>query len=277
MLSLVVAPALGLVVLIAAVVGVAGLLIPVSAPRNNEDEAPLKYDCGTPAAFIVGRGPAPEPLPVTFGAPSRDFSKDDACREAMAPRLGLTTWAFGVGMVVALLLGVTLLTASSWTPRREAMGVALLLVVIGLALSRTHPTRPVAACDVLPAGELAGVLDTAPPAPIPFEPEGPGRHSTGCSYRAASGAQLTVFAISPGGKAFEHGKQVALADHVVEQRDISGPGYLAYTTGGPRERSESAVVVHGDRYVNVVVYGAPPGTAARLAPVAARRLALWWS
>lgn len=260
--------------LVAAVVGIAGLALPVSAPRNSVDEAPRRYDCGTPAAFIAGRSsPALRPL----AAPSRDVSETEACRAAMAPRLALTTWAFGLGLAVTVLLGAALFAVSVWTPRGRlatTAGALALVVVGGLALPRTHPTRRVAACDVLPAAELARVLDAPSPPGSAFEPDG-AEHATGCSYGTAPGVHLTVFAVAPGGEAFERRRQAALVGREVDAKDVSGAGYRAWVTRGPRERSESAVLVHGDRYVNFLVYEAPAGTAERLVPVAARGLAQW--
>jgi hypothetical protein len=56
------------------------------------------------------------------------------------------------------------------------------------------------------------------------------------------------------------------------RQNVSGNGYQAFTTGGPREGSESVVVLKGDQYGNIVVYNVPTGTAARLAKVAAAHI-----
>lgn len=261
--------------LMAALVGVVALVLPVSAPRNSVDEAPLHYDCGTPAGFIAGRS-SPELRPVA--GPSDDVSKVEACRSAMAPRLAVTTWAFGVGLAVMVLLGAALFAASLWSPRGRAtatVGVVAMVAVGSLGLPRTHPTRRVAACDVLSARDVERVLGAPAPAPSAFEPIGDVGHATGCSYGTAPGVHLTVFAIAPGGQAFERRQHAALVAREVEERDVSGAGYRASVTGGPQERSESAVVVQGDRYVNVVVYEAAPGSAERLVPIAARGLVEW--
>jgi hypothetical protein len=83
---------------------------------------------------------------------------------------------------------------------------------------------------------------------------------------------VTVFAVSPGGRQLVRLQERAMREHGTPVTDLGGSGYVASLTVGPREGSESVVVLRGDRYVNVVVYGAPPGTAAQLVPVAARSL-----
>ncbi|HVF74586.1 MAG TPA: hypothetical protein VM938_06015 [Acidimicrobiales bacterium] len=243
--------------LVAAIVGVAGLAIPVSAGRPG-DEGTNYYDCGTPAAFLTGRSFS-KAQPMIVGSPV--IGKAEACRAAMAPRLGLTTWAFGLGLAATVLLGGLVFAASAWTPRAAHVGaVAAVLVVGAVVWAPTEPADAVAACDVLPADEVVRVLGVRLEGRA-FEPQATTAHSSGCGYGRAPGVHMIVFAVGPGGKDFHRQP---------EGKDVSGPGYRAHVGAGPRERSESLVVLRGDQYVNVVVYDAPPGTAERFAPIAAR-------
>lgn len=108
----------GLFCVVMAVAG-ASLLLSASTNRNNEGENPPTYDCGTPLAYVTGssRQPwrvadspvapttVPGDVPVTSGPTDR--RKVEACQQAMAPRLGFTTWTLVIGLVVVA--GVALL------------------------------------------------------------------------------------------------------------------------------------------------------------------------
>lgn len=100
----------------------------------------------------------------------------------------------------------------------------------------------------------------------PFEPEGDAPRATGCHYgNGEPGVYVTVFATSSGGTKMVAEQQRVLAAQHVEWQDLSGASYRAHKTQGPRDGSESLVVLRGDRYANVVLFNARPGAIDRLA------------
>jgi len=137
--------------------------------------------------------------------------------------------------------------------------------------SRILRSNETGACDVLPTADLQRVAAVMA-APKAFEPEKTGIDATGCAYGREPGIYLTVLSVRHGGRTFL--RQIREADDTrgVDVRTLSGPGYEGYETVGPRERSESVVIVKHDQYVNILVYNAPAGTAARLGGVAAHTL-----
>lgn len=146
------------------------------------------------------------------------------------------------------------------------------LALAGVTAAYMGDRREPGACDVLPRAEATRIAGVADP-PEPFEPENTGIQSTGCSYgRGEPGVYVTVFSVAHGGLDMMQRARALGEAHGAVQKPLKGPGYEGFVTGGPREGSESAVVVRHDHYVDVLVYNAPPGTAEQLAVVAARRL-----
>jgi hypothetical protein len=146
------------------------------------------------------------------------------------------------------------------------------LAIAGVTAAFKVDRRDQDACDVLSQAEVKRIAGVADPAE-PFETENTGIQSTGCSYgRGEPGVYVTVFSVAHGGfDMMQRGRALGEA-HGAAFTSLKGHGYEGYTSVGPRERSESAVVVKHDHYVEVLVYNAPPGTAKQLAIVAARRL-----
>jgi len=151
------------------------------------------------------------------------------------------------------------------------------LAITALALGVVTPAcagdrRALGACDVRPRAQverIAGVREV----PEPFEPENTGIDSTGCSYgQGEPGTYLTVFSVARGGAEMMRRARTVGEAHGAVFMSLNGPGYEGYTSVGPRPGSESAVVVKHDHHVEVIAYNTPPGTAAKLAIVAAGRL-----
>ena len=109
---------------VAVLVGVAGLfvlvaltslVVGVSTASSNDGESPPVYVCGSPASFIGGRRAASW---AAVDAQSRDraeseYLMSDACPKAMAPRLGLTVWVLGVGLVAVTAVALALPAAAT--------------------------------------------------------------------------------------------------------------------------------------------------------------------
>jgi hypothetical protein len=102
-----------------------------------------------------------------------------------------------------------------------------------------------------------------------------GNESSGATPRSAAAAAIRVATSSPTSTAsfvvITASARSALGRNRY-RREMRGPGYDGYLSGGPREGSESVVVVKHDHSVNVLVYNAPPGTGERLGALAARSL-----
>jgi hypothetical protein len=146
------------------------------------------------------------------------------------------------------------------------------LALAGLTAAYVVHRRGLGACEVLSRAEVKRIAGVADP-PEPFEPENTGIRSTGCSYGPGEpGVYVTVFSIAHGGSDMMRRARTLGEAHGAVSKSLKGPGYDGYATGGPREGSESAVVVKHDHYIDILVYNAPPGTAEQLAIVAARRL-----
>lgn len=102
------------------VIAVVALALPVQTPRNSGSEKPPEYDCGNPFSYTTGQSrqgwrvsdsqPTPTTQPGEADALSGhgDFLKSEVCQNAMAPRLGFTTWVLGTGLLFMVILAVML-------------------------------------------------------------------------------------------------------------------------------------------------------------------------
>jgi hypothetical protein len=129
------------------------------------------------------------------------------------------------------------------------------------------------ACHVISKVDIASASGVGVGTGEAFHPEGNERDASGCFYGRAPGVQVTVFVISPGGTRFLRSRQAAVEAHHVAEQNLSRTGYEAYKTAGPRQNSESVVVLWHDEYVEVQVFEARSGTADQFAVIAARHLA----
>ena len=149
-------------------------------------------------------------------------------------------------------------------------------VVAGAAVTVERRARPsedelLDACSIVPVAALEA-LDISG-ARRPFIPDGQVAGSTGCSLGDDErGVTAAVFAHSTGGRDTVDRQQKVFAERGIEVQEISVPKARAFSTGGPRNASANVVVLRGDRYVNVIVYEAPPGAAEHLARAVASSL-----
>lgn len=83
--------------------------------------------------------------------------------------------------------------------KRRAAGAAFAVAMtLGAVLAwRTATGGGPAACEVLPAADVARVAVGA--APVPFEPQDTGTKATGCSYGREPGVNLTVLSVAASG------------------------------------------------------------------------------
>lgn len=101
-------------------IAVVTLALPVQTPRNSGSEKPPEYDCGNPFSYTTGQSrqgwrvsdsqptPTTQPGEAADLSSQRDFLKAGVCQNAMAPRLGFTTWVLGTGLLLVMILAVIL-------------------------------------------------------------------------------------------------------------------------------------------------------------------------
>lgn len=158
------------------------------------------------------------------------------------------------------------------TGRVGALVAITALALAGVTAAYIVDRQELGACDVLPRAEVERIALVADP-PEPFATENTGTESTGCSYgRGEPGVYVTVFSVARSGSDMMQRARVLGEAHGAVFKSLNGPGYEGFTTVGPRQGSESVVVVRHDQYVEVLVFNARPGTAERLGVVAARTL-----
>lgn len=157
--------------------------------------------------------------------------------------------------------------------RRQLWQLGLLAAALGGGVVAVGwwATGP-SACTLVTSSDLAALTGKPVGPSAPFTPEGEGgRGRTGCHVGIGTDVSATVFAAGKdAGSYFERVVVFGAAD--VGLGDVSRAGVEALVTGGPRDGSESLVLLRHGVYVNVVLYGAPAGAVARLVPVIAGRI-----